>query len=520
MSRSILTLLLVGLSAHLAYAQGDAKPPSAVLWQPSVEAATKLAKNTNRPIMWVVMMDGEIACKRMMRNVYTNAALIQKTADFVVVPCSLGDHTSVAREGDPQHGKCSIFPGVTCAEHRANEHHFRANLEARDEVISPQHVFTNPDGQLLWRKDYELKVATLGAEMDQALKIWFRLNPGIKKKKTGDEKPNSEQTDSSSSSESSESSSESSSENPSEEITEEEPDAPAAKMSSEEARLLGLLLDAPSKEKEECMKAFLAVAGRPAFAALVDALLDKQITKTGDLEMIIRTAGNSDYASGAEEFARLLKSKNKKIRHPAVVTLEEMSNPAVADALLTFYKAERDSKIKADILRAMGPAGAGNEKVRTLLLKEAGSRTRTLVQSATLGLGSHLAGNSDVREKLQDVYKKQSNDDIRKAVLYSYVIARDPSTGSDLEQLAEKERNKEMQNLVKLTQAVVEDKLDEWRAENAGGGGRGGRGGGGRGAWRQMMQAYRSLFEEPFEKDIYPRNRDGRQLMRDIGLRL
>jgi hypothetical protein len=454
-----------------------------------VEAAYELAKKESKPVMWVVMMDGEIACRRMMSGVYADPAIIEKTKSFVVIPCSLGRHQKDSP--DDLDAPCSQFPGVTCTQHRANELTFRERYETRREVIAPQHVFTDPSGQVLSRKDWELNTKTLREEMDRALTAFAALSgsPTTEEKAT-----------------------------PTEGAAPAATDAEAApKMSPEEGRLLNLLLRAPSDAKKESADAFYTVASQPGYAALVDALLGKQVKKTDDLNVIIRAAGKSACNAGAKDFVRLAQDKSKVLRHASIVTLEEMEDASVAPKLLEIWAQEKTPEIRVDLLRALGPAGKGSKEAKDLLLKELQGSNVKHARASAIALAAHFPLSEDVRPALTKTFSKTSDDLLKKSILYAYATVRDETSAGDLDVMATKERNKEMKDLVETVARFLRGEVGGGDDARPGGGGR--RGGGG-GDFRNLMRAWRSLFEDVFKDDVFPRNRNARDLMRGFGMGL
>jgi hypothetical protein len=288
-------------------------------------------------------------------------------------------------------------------------------------------------------------------------------------------------------------------------------------MSAEEGRLLNLLLRAPSDEKKEAAEALYKVAGQPAYAALADALIAKEIKKVDDLTAIIRTAGKTSYSAGAKDFARLAQEKNKYIRHTSIVTLEEMEDASVAQVLLDLYEEDKTPDIKKDILRALGPAGKGNAKAKELLLKELQASNLKYARASAIALAAHYAGNPDVREALHKTFIKTNDDLLQKSILYAYAMSRDAACTTDLDEMAKKERNKDMKDLILTVRGFVSGEGAGQGEDDGGGGGRrGGRGG----DWRNLMRAWRAIFEDVFKDDTYPRNRDARELMRSFGMGL
>jgi hypothetical protein len=83
--------------------------------------------------------------------------------------------------------------------------------------------------------------------------------------------------------------------------------------------------------------------------------------------------------------------------------------------------------------------------------------------------------------------------------------------------MAKKERNKDMKDLILTVRGFVSGEGAGQGEDDGGGGGRrGGRGG----DWRNLMRAWRAIFEDVFKDDTYPRNRDARELMRSFGMGL
>lgn len=465
MARSILLLcsLLFAL-APLTIAQivtEEVKPGTGAAWEGSVSAALAKARKDGRPVIWVVMIEREVACRRMMRRVWKNATVLAKAKNFVLIPCNPYPQEDLG-----------LFEGVSARQVKANEAEFRTRFETRTEVVAPQHVITDAAGKVLVRKDYELDAKELGALMDRGLAKAGNKVVAADDKSDGSDVPPPPGVE----------------------------DAPAEeeeeKPSEEALRLVQLIVKAPSDEKEDLTDELLDTANTAGVKALTDAILAKKIKSEKDRAAVVRRGGYEKHADHVKAYLPLINAKSTRVRNAAVVTLEEMKSSAAAKLLVERFKKERDPEIKKDILRALGTAGVGHQPARDLLVKYAKKKGK-LSLNALMAIGPHIIGDAEIREVLKTAWKKTSKD-YRLAILYSYWVARDPDTAEDLKWIKEREKRGTEYDLAESVLAVIEGRRPE-RGSGAGRGGRrGGRGGIGNllgGQWRLML-AWRPLFEQ------------------------
>ncbi len=416
--------------ALILFGQAPEKPVG-LPWAKSTAEADKVAKAENRPLLWVVMKDKEIACTRMMQGVYTDPEVQRRLAAFVLVPCSLYDHVpiSVLRGTETIEG-CPQFLGSRCPEHRECEVEMRTRFEHTGDIIAPQHIVTAPDGKLLQRKMYEMSKSELLDFLDKA--------QGIEKKAA---------------------------------------DAPKAPPPSIEGRL-ALLTTGTEEERVAVAREIVATGSKENWAALLQVLQGSTIKPEGMRLAVIRGLGRRDDSAFAPSVQALLEEKLTPVRNATVVTLEEMANPAAVTKLLALQTTERDPETKKDLLRALGPTGRGNADARKVLLKEVAGSSEVLRIASIMALGHHLAGDSEVREALKLRWKKDAGSDLaRTAIAYAYYLSEDSSLGDDLDTFIASEKNGDMKTVL---QAVKSHLTGEDMPETAGGG-RGGRGGGGGG---------------------------------------
>lgn len=473
-------LLLAVLSVGSVRAQ-EAKDGAAradIDWSGDVADAFLRAKKEKKPVLWVIMKDKEIACTRMMGRVYKEAKVVARMKDLVVLPCSVNLHekTTALKDGK-EVDSCPQFLGVSCAAHQTIEREMRARYESGEEVVAPQHILCDPDGKVLERQRYEMAADVLLDFIDKGLKA-FRGEPAAPPAAAGGAPA---------------------------------PAAGPAEVSPEQRRMLNRLTTAPEEERLLAAREIVRSAEKPAIKEMADLLHGNAVTPEEMRAAIIRTLGRTECSGAAPELTILLDLKNTHLRNCALVTLEEMANPVAAEAILELWKREKDPHVRKDILRALGPAGAGNEAARGLLLEQLKGKEESLRIASAIGLGSHLVGREDVRTALKERWKKEpGNQDLKIAILYAYYLSKDDAVIEDIDALMANEKNGEIEQLAGIVKTSLGGGGGAAPDPGRGGGGRGGRGGFGRGG--PMMALYRALgrlfADDKIERNVVKEFRD------------
>lgn len=461
MTARLLLVLLATLAGGLRSQEAASQPAPRLQWESEVEAAYKKAKELGRPVLYVIMKDKEIGCRRMLEKVWTDAGVIAKSQEFVLLPCSMYHHQPVTLRIDGKEVEsCPQFAGVSCAQHQTIEKWMRENYQPKGEVVAPQHLFTDPEGRLLTRREYEVGAADMIKLMDRAL----RMHQG---------KPAEPPV----------------SKDPAGEMGDPEPGEPgegesaAAELSPDAERLLEMIATGDAETRRDAVQSLVSEENPLNVEALVDLLLSKRMKSTEDRGEVIRALGYPRFSHAALGLIPLLATKTKFLRNCTVVTMEEMANAAVAPALTELWKKEKDPEVKKDILRALGPAGGGHEPALELLRKNLKSPNEKLRMASAMGLGYWLASQEDVRDDLKKRYRREGRSaKVKTAILYAYRTSGDAKFADDIRAMQKEERNADMKTLGELVMAHLEGREPELDS-NRGGGGRGGRGGG-RGGWR------------------------------------
>lgn len=124
----------------------DWKKPCLVPWQRTWEDAVAVAKETGRPILICVNMDGEIASEHYAGIRYRSAEIAALYEPYVTVIASVYRHNPRDYDDEGRRIPCPRFGGVTCGEHIAIEPIvFEKYLDGQR--VAPRHICVEPDGK-------------------------------------------------------------------------------------------------------------------------------------------------------------------------------------------------------------------------------------------------------------------------------------------------------------------------------------------------------------------------------------
>ena len=393
--------------------QQPAPPKVAPLrWEHDFKSACARAAKEQKPILVAVMNDTEAICRRMLEQVYVDPDVAQRLAGFVLVPCSASSHDLKEIEVDGAKVlSCTRFRGVLCSEHQAIERELRDRFTdpGTGAVTVPQHGVLDSKGALLIKRQFAMKRGGFLEFLDGALAI-AKGGP-----------------------------------------------APATPTRSAAVqRLVDTLLRAKTDgEREAAAKDLFADSSAEREAAFTEVLLRAK----GNEEriVIVRTAGNSEFNLWAPAIADLLADKDARLRDAAVVTLEEEKNPAVASDLVLLWTTEKDAETRKDLLRALGPAGAGDAAAKKLLLAESASMKETHRVACALSLGSHLAGADDVAAALEERWKKEKSRTVQLALLWGIGASGDRTQVALVDRLTKTLKDEELLRVAEVVRVRLEN---------------------------------------------------------------
>ncbi|HYC78597.1 MAG TPA: hypothetical protein VEI02_13300, partial [Planctomycetota bacterium] len=124
----------------------DLKKPCLIKWQRTWEDALALQKETGKPILLCINMDGEIASEHYAGIRYRSPEAAALYEPYICVIASTYRHAPQDYDEEGRRVPCPRFGTVTCGEHIAIEPIlFEKYMEGRR--IAPRHICIEPDGK-------------------------------------------------------------------------------------------------------------------------------------------------------------------------------------------------------------------------------------------------------------------------------------------------------------------------------------------------------------------------------------
>jgi hypothetical protein len=139
----------------------DWKRPVLLRFQRTWEDALAVARETGKPILICVNMDGEIASEHWAGVRYRMAETAAMCEPYVCVIASVYRHAPKDFDEEGRRIPCPRFGGVTCGEHIAIEPLLYAKF-FDGKRISPRHLMVEPDGKEVFDVFYANDVASVG----------------------------------------------------------------------------------------------------------------------------------------------------------------------------------------------------------------------------------------------------------------------------------------------------------------------------------------------------------------------
>ncbi len=164
---------------HVELAHDSDPPPASVPWQPSADAAFRLAREAQRPILFALAMDGETANDAMAEHHFRDPAVVQTLR---AMPCVISNVFGPGGRIAPGvahmevDGVCSRYGRIPCRAHQEVEPWIRSTLIGKAPFQVPKHIFVSPEGEVLIDRGYYLGERDL---MNLAMRAMRRCNPEI-----------------------------------------------------------------------------------------------------------------------------------------------------------------------------------------------------------------------------------------------------------------------------------------------------------------------------------------------------
>ena len=151
--RTLAALLFLLLAPGLTEAEDAPKkpklstPPPGIRWARDFDAALAQAARAGQPVFLAVnALENESANNMLAAQAYPSKAWGEASRAYVALVCNPNEH----RTGDAP--ACGRYEGCECPTHQKALRWFLARFG--EELISPQHVILEPDGDVAFRKEY------------------------------------------------------------------------------------------------------------------------------------------------------------------------------------------------------------------------------------------------------------------------------------------------------------------------------------------------------------------------------
>jgi hypothetical protein len=396
------TLLLAHVHVLVLALAATAPQKPAVVWTPRWDDAFADAAQNKKVVFLALNMDGEAANDRMVSKVYTDPRIVAASKLTVNLPASRFEH---AADGKP----CARFGPLTCLEHRRIEGAARDNVlktDAAGYTVAPQHIFLSGDGKVLLSVPYEVSAQELEWCFHEALAA---VDPEAAKKiavsgraprrliQGGVFDPSAI------------------------------PGANLAPPTREEVLAIVKEMRASmwSASRLQNIQRLLLSSEPEAIEQIEGELKNELFGRRGWLQGAPGGAGGPDAAQLGDYKDRLmhgigvlsptaywklvasyLEHAEEELRHEAIVALEQLAAPESVSAITKAISKEKVPALRKDLYRALGSAGAGDEKARKTLLKALTTEKDELARRNALFALGWLAPAAESDKVLEDVLAK------------------------------------------------------------------------------------------------------------------
>jgi hypothetical protein len=383
-----------------------------ISWSKDFEEAKARAAAEKKVVFVAVNMDGEAANDRLAEKVYADKRVTSAAALTINVIASRFDHA-------PEKRPCTRFAGIECIDHKRCDGAVRANVlkaDANGYVVAPQHVFLGPDGAVILSVPYEISAEELQWCFSNAIKA---VDPATAKAVPANGRP---------------------------------PRRLVQGGVFDPAGVPGANLAPPTREQVlvliKELKASLWGEGRvekiqrvlmspepEAIEYIGSELKNELIGRRGwfrgvpgapagaggdgpdPRDILMHAIGVLSPPVYWKLVSEYLDNDDDQLRNEAIVALEQLAVPDSVRAITSALAKEKNLACRKDLMRALGSAGAADDKARKALLKfVASEKDPTVRLNAVVALG-WLAPGADVNKVLGELLASAQPEDRRAAVV-------------------------------------------------------------------------------------------------------
>jgi hypothetical protein len=414
-----------------------------IQWDSQFQAALDKAKQENKPVFIAINMDGEPVCEKLVKNHYRDKEIIKLSQEMVSLFASRYYHKDQGKS-------CPRAGHIPCAYHQEVEKRMREFLpeiqNAGGDVIAPQHVFLGPDGKVLLSIPYFITVGQLEWCMVEAIRkvdpafTWELRSSAKAPKLLFYEKLSN-------------------------------PDNVEGVMGRRPARLAEPL----TKEELEEVKERVQSSGRwglyqsvkeyfpslivtdsgKAMDLVATLLTHRTMINRGQTGRVLHEIGRTSPGDYWEVVAPYVSHEKVLIRMEAIVALEQLAEPRSLKTLQRQRSAEKEDRVKANLMRAIASTGRGNRTAESLVLKAAAKDKTEEVRLHALVALTYVENREKVNEVLAEALLDPSKS-VRAAAAYAAAVRRDRELMEPLRIAVEGEQDPTCKTHLRGAMAVLE----------------------------------------------------------------
>jgi hypothetical protein len=337
-----------------------------IAWCKSLGEAFAQGEKEGKPVFVAINSEKvdrgrvEPAAKELREHTYRDAAVVAKSRAF----------------------SCAMLRGDGSS---ADFGELRQRFGIEGVLVSPQHIFSAPDGKtLLEREEYwphgtgQSSVNALLALMDRALKA-------AEVRKAGG-------------------------------VATPPPNSAEAQRSDWIRKMLEVVRGTDKAARDVAVAELVkGDQSGDCVEPLCVAMLEAKDPETQ--AVILRAFGKPGLEIAVSPVVQLLDAKDDLVRSSAAVTLEYIGSPRAVEGLVKRMPREREPAIYNDVCRSLGRCGAKQEAVRKALLKElSGARSNLVFAGPAIGLG-YFEKDPETARALEKVAKKEAGERFKRGYL-------------------------------------------------------------------------------------------------------
>ncbi|MFQ5503588.1 MAG: HEAT repeat domain-containing protein [Planctomycetota bacterium] len=387
-----------------------------MFWEGSLEMALARARRLVRPVMIAIHSPEEKTCHRMLKKTYEQPEIRSLLREMVCVPACKGSFGAI--ESGPRRGKSVVFRTVTAEEHAAVEEEVRRRyLGGSETLVLPQHLFLDPDGNLVLRKAGLVKPKPFRTLLRRALR---HVDPDWEGRKM-----------------------------------------PAPEGEDAGRVPLAGLFSADENERRASVMQLLGGGDKSRVLSLY-----RQLNETSTKILILEASWRGDMEWISPLVREALGEKDAELRSRAAVTAELSGNEDLVDDLIGVASREKDEDVLCELLRAIGGCGGSSKKARDYLVKALKSRKERVRANIYIALAS-LAPDKSTRELL---FKRGLKDRTRarNGAIWALVELGDPRMERAIERIIPRgKRSRKQRDFLSLALRKLEEAVPERRWEIA-----------------------------------------------------